>query len=1856
MSKILRDAPNPDGWPRLGGRFGLDGDLTEGGAGSGFSHVMEVGGAERVDVGSADLLLNGSYDREGSDLILSDGAGRTLLLKDYFLDETPADLVVGEGMRLDGDLVARLAGGQAPAQVAQAATLGGGALAAAIGTVTKAAGTVTVIRTDGTEVTVQSGDPIFQGDVVATSADGGVGITFLDGSAFSLGGSGRMVLDELVYDPGTGEGSSSVSLVSGVFSFVSGEIAKSGPDAMTVTTPVATIGIRGTKGVIKLVVPEGMDLSDIGALANRAEALGLEFEVVLLPEANGITGEIVFTGLNGQTQTLNVPYDGIKVNLAQILDQVELSVSRFSANQLDMENSDQGRSLEFLPDGNTDQPDGTGDDQGGVDTDGDGKSQVKEIIDQDPNYADPYDVVGKGLGTGGGGNSGDTNKFVKEILKAVLPVGSSNGDTTQTGDEGDGGEGGDIGGGDIGNTDEPIPPDDSIGDVTEKVTYDSSGRIIVAFSGGVYDASNSTDSLSVTGGSSGDTITTGSGNDEVFGGAGNDTIKTNGGNDIVYGGSGADVIIGGSGQGNDTYFGGSSETVDDSDSDWVKYPSATRSITVDLSTGKAKGADIDTDILYGIENVLGGDGSDTITGNSKANILQGGSGDDTLDGGAGNDTLEGGGGNDTFVYSSGTDTYSGGSGTDVLLVRNGKTLTLGSTWQSGSSSLESITLGSGANTLAIGATTSWSAIFGTTLYVMAGSDDTVSGTGWSYQGTVTSGGVTYNSWSQDGYTINVQSGALLSGLTTTIATTGSTITWDHGANTTAFSDAANWSTDTIPGSTDIAVIQTEGTVALSSVKTLSSLSLSNSAVLTVSEGLVLTNGGSIEEGSKIKLASGGTLDTDGTVTFDGRLYLESAGTLSGDGVININRDGIFLPSGGTLAIDGVTLNLNNNLTLGGSFVQSNSSTVVVAAGQTFSINDSGSISGTGTFQILGTVDVSLENQGELQLQQAESFTFGGSNTVLSSGGKIIASGSISLGSGTYAGAIETGEGTTVTLTGSQTYNSGLSWSGYGTFLLSSGIIALNTDLSTDVTLEFYGSNRITGTGTLTVDTFDQSSSAGTVDFDAALLKVAYGGGISGSSLTGDGTLQLDGGTFIVSGETDGTTVMTLDTVVKSGATLAVRATSQATTLDLDANGETGSLTIDSGGTLILDQYNGGESGFGVTLDAGTGTITNNGSILVDDTLGGTTGVVNINGAFVQGSSGTLNINSTLYFAPGAGKVADLSNGTVDLEGGQTIYVSSGTLATGAGTTYGGSGTRTLQFLDGTTWRMGADYTIGSSTFQIGLTGAVSVVAASGVSPTLTNAGTAAFFSDDTIGVDVVNTGTLSFHGNDAATGQDGGSTLSGDLTNEASAVVSIYTGARGNNMTTTVGGTIDNSGSFLFDNQGDYTGNLTFDLDTRDFNNSGTVQFAVSADTNYAIRSTFNNSGTVDLQQDAGFSGGDFTNLSGGTIWLDNDSTLSWRPDNSSGTFTNGDGGLIQGTGTISLFHSSTETSLTLINNGTLSPGVATESLSSDNYGSLTISGNLTAKATSLVALDLDLSGGSNHDVLTVTQTFTMAGTLDIHLNNAGEEVSGAYTGDTGSYTGYLTAGTLTGQFDEITGMNSTDNTSVAVYAHVVGTTELGFESLAASSIVDYMELNLSQDVVIGTSGDDYFTISGTSGGEDFFYGGDGKDTVFLENLHLLFIDGGDGVDTLVLQGSQDLSTLSWTQVQGFEIIDIDTGWGTLTIDDTIVRALASGTNAYLDTAVTAYNTAASTSFATTDALVINMGDMEGSDDVVLSDASGTWTNQGTIELDLDGSAGTESYTVFSSSNGATVYVTDGLSDSDGGTYADIGNFFSDPT
>lgn len=88
------------------------------------------------------------------------------------------------------------------------------------------------------------GDLVYLGDVVQTGADGRLGINFADGTAFNLSSNARMALNEFVYEPNGKSNSTLFNLAKGTFTFVAGDIAKTGD--MKIDTPVATMGIRGT--------------------------------------------------------------------------------------------------------------------------------------------------------------------------------------------------------------------------------------------------------------------------------------------------------------------------------------------------------------------------------------------------------------------------------------------------------------------------------------------------------------------------------------------------------------------------------------------------------------------------------------------------------------------------------------------------------------------------------------------------------------------------------------------------------------------------------------------------------------------------------------------------------------------------------------------------------------------------------------------------------------------------------------------------------------------------------------------------------------------------------------------------------------------------------------------------------------------------------------------------------------------------------------------------------------------------------------------------------------------------------------------------------------------------------------------------------------------------------------------------------------------------------------------------------------------------------------------------------------------------------------------------------------------------
>jgi hypothetical protein len=89
-------------------------------------------------------------------------------------------------------------------------------------------------------------------DVLRTGADGSVGITMRDNSLLSAGPNSILTLEHFEFDPTTSDGRFDARLRRGTLAVVSGRIAKKSPQAMTVRTPSAVLGVRGTEFVVSV--------------------------------------------------------------------------------------------------------------------------------------------------------------------------------------------------------------------------------------------------------------------------------------------------------------------------------------------------------------------------------------------------------------------------------------------------------------------------------------------------------------------------------------------------------------------------------------------------------------------------------------------------------------------------------------------------------------------------------------------------------------------------------------------------------------------------------------------------------------------------------------------------------------------------------------------------------------------------------------------------------------------------------------------------------------------------------------------------------------------------------------------------------------------------------------------------------------------------------------------------------------------------------------------------------------------------------------------------------------------------------------------------------------------------------------------------------------------------------------------------------------------------------------------------------------------------------------------------------------------------------------------------------------------
>jgi hypothetical protein len=114
-----------------------------------------------------------------------------------------------------------------------------------------ASGQVTVVR-DGARLSAKVGDQLYEKDTLETGVDGGIGITFTDNTALSMGPNSEVAIEEYRFDSSNFNGAMLTEMRKGTLSMVSGDIARSSPGAMKVKTPTAILGVRGTRFAVQV--------------------------------------------------------------------------------------------------------------------------------------------------------------------------------------------------------------------------------------------------------------------------------------------------------------------------------------------------------------------------------------------------------------------------------------------------------------------------------------------------------------------------------------------------------------------------------------------------------------------------------------------------------------------------------------------------------------------------------------------------------------------------------------------------------------------------------------------------------------------------------------------------------------------------------------------------------------------------------------------------------------------------------------------------------------------------------------------------------------------------------------------------------------------------------------------------------------------------------------------------------------------------------------------------------------------------------------------------------------------------------------------------------------------------------------------------------------------------------------------------------------------------------------------------------------------------------------------------------------------------------------------------------------------
>jgi len=845
--------------------------------------------------------------------------------------------------------------------------------------------------------------------------------------------------------------------------------------------------------------------------------------------------------------------------------------------------------------------------------------------------------------------------------------------------------------------------------------------------------------------------------------------------------------------------------------------------------------------------------------------------------------------------------------------------------------------------------------------------------------------------------------------------------------------------------------------------------------------------------------SGGIINNSGLIELtanaseNGGLTLNSAGgtinNLSG-GVIQVDvATGPPQIIEGNLNNSGGAININHNATYS-SGTLANSGSIALGSGTTLTISGSGIINNTGS--ISGAEDASITVASGGALNQTNS------NATIGSLGEIVVVGSMDVSVGTISTVVDVNAGGTVTMGdgGLTTTTAGITINTDGTLNLAAG--SVNTAVYLNDGVSNFGTAYLTSLTAAHDVTLDMSSSNAAIAFTNESSGILY---INNG--TGGGGARTIIGTIANSGLIDISADMSATNI----------ASSAAVTLD---NSSGGTFHIESGATVDFQNTGTGTAG-ALTNESGA-TLTVDGTLNI------------INHAQLIQAGGTIAGGGALNFAEGGvfqvadGITATLGVSTVNLlAGGQLIILD----ATGTDT-HSTDLTVTGTLNDNGTIVLTTTGTDGSDNAHLFINGTLNVQSSGVVE--MNGSGTmGANAADFLIGEMNISAGGRflvdATAGNGAVYGNGG---LGGQMTN--SGLISVASGAaltiqNGSLVVEQNGSTI--SGKII--NSGDIktNGTSTINLNSaQGFINStlGVVEVTSGSTLNVVSSDgvgadTFTNAmNATGLMVDAGA----ILIMNGNN--LDNEGTLTvngtlYMGDGSSSTSGTGatytQNGTVNGSGTIHLEGANFST-----NNGSVSPG--------NSPGHLTIDGDTTFGAGTDLQIQLAGTAPGQFDVFSVTEHFTLGGTLDVQSYHG-------FMPQAGDSFNVSTWGSMSGMFDAATG--------------------LVFGGVALDPVLNDTGLTLVARTVTQQAGDGDVTLTGSTSHDNVLVGGSGNDTLIAGPGSDLLI-GGSG-NTVFVPGTGNDHIVGGL---GTNTVDYSSQPGPITVN--LAQGTASTSNGSQDTLI----------------------------------------------------------------------------------------------